>query len=128
PTRLIRSPTCASPEAAMDVGVSLVSRPASSSHYSRAGHPVWLRCLSLAYSRYARSSRLASRAPRSGTNATNLRDETLARAGSYQREEAHAAQEARVTIRPITRRLVLPIRFLCPVSYQDTIRRDQDFP
>src|SRR6058998_2336406 len=31
----------------------------------RAGHPVWLRCSALTYSRYARSSRLASRAPRS---------------------------------------------------------------
>lgn len=27
-------------------------------------HPGWLRCSSLTYSRYARSSRLASRAPR----------------------------------------------------------------
>ena len=32
----------------------------------RAGHPGWLRCFSLTYSRYARSSRLAIRAPRSG--------------------------------------------------------------
>ena len=32
----------------------------------RAGHPVWLRCSPLKYSRYSRASRLASRAPRSG--------------------------------------------------------------
>ena len=31
-----------------------------------AGHPGWRRCSSLTYSRYARSSRLAIRAPRSG--------------------------------------------------------------
>ena len=34
---------------------------------SRAGHPGWLRCSSLTYAEYARSSRLAIRAPRSGT-------------------------------------------------------------
>ena len=32
----------------------------------RAGHPGWLRCSSLKYSRYSRSSRLAIRAPRAG--------------------------------------------------------------
>src|ERR1041384_460779 len=32
---------------------------------SRAGHPGWLRCSSVKYSRYSRSSRLAIRAPRS---------------------------------------------------------------
>src|SRR5204862_4867199 len=37
----------------------------------------WLRCSSLTYSRYARSSRLAIRAPRSGTYATNHRYGTL---------------------------------------------------
>ena len=41
-----------------------------SRHDSRAGHPDSLRCSSLPYSRYARSSRLAIRAPRSGTYAT----------------------------------------------------------
>src|SRR5437667_11498639 len=44
-------------------------------------HPAWLRCSSLTYSRYARSSRLATRAPRrpgrhtysvTGPNLTNL--------------------------------------------------------
>ncbi len=35
----------------------------------RAGHPGWLRCSSLEYVEYSRSSRLASRAPRSGTSA-----------------------------------------------------------
>src|SRR5438093_13084858 len=50
---------------------ALVSRNSDSSHNSRAGHPGWLRCSSLTYSRYARSSRLAIRAPRSGTYATN---------------------------------------------------------
>ena len=52
-----------------------------SSHNSRAGHPGWLRCSSLTYSRYARSSRLAIRAPRSGTYATNHGDRTLAARG-----------------------------------------------
>ena len=53
-----------------------MSRNSDSSHDSRAGHPGWLRCSSLTYSRYARSSRLASRAPRSGTHATNHRSGT----------------------------------------------------
>ena len=35
-------------------------------HVFRAGHPASRRCSFLAYSRYARSSRLAIRAPRSG--------------------------------------------------------------
>src|SRR6266511_3760357 len=48
----------------------LVSCNSDSSHNSRAGHPGWLRCSSLTYSRYARSSRLAIRAPRSGSYAT----------------------------------------------------------
>src|SRR5205809_5807939 len=69
----------------------LVSRNSDSSHKSRAGHPSstptrlprwgprgWLRCSSLTYSRYARSSRLAIRAPRSGTYATNHCYGTLA--------------------------------------------------
>src|SRR5437879_3419433 len=43
----------------------LVSRVRNSLPTSRAGHPVWLRCSSLKYSRYSRSSRLASRVPRS---------------------------------------------------------------
>ena len=55
----------------------LVSRPSGSRHNSRAGHPGWLRCSFLKYSRYSRSSRLASRAPRSGTYATIHRDWTL---------------------------------------------------
>src|SRR5205809_702839 len=50
---------------------TLVSRNSDSSHNSRAGHPGWLRCSLLTYFRYARSSRLAIRAPRSGTYATN---------------------------------------------------------
>src|SRR5437773_514467 len=56
----------------------LVSCNSDSSHNSRAGHPGWLRCSSLTYSRYARSSRLAIRAPRSGTYATNHCYRTLA--------------------------------------------------
>src|SRR5687768_1639605 len=44
---------------------SLVSRIKDSSPHSRAGHPGWRRCSSLTYHLYARSSRLASRAPRS---------------------------------------------------------------
>ena len=46
---------------------TLVSRIRDSSHNSRAGHPGWRRCSSLTYAQYARSSRLASRAPRSAT-------------------------------------------------------------
>ena len=45
----------------------------------RAGHPVWRRCSSLTYSRYAHSSRLASRAPRSGTLSPYFGIGTLAR-------------------------------------------------
>src|SRR4051812_11910588 len=41
------------------------------SHNARAGHPGWLRCFSLTYDRYARSSRLAIRAPRPGTHASH---------------------------------------------------------
>src|SRR4029077_18748490 len=55
----------------------LVSRHSGSRHNSRAGHPGWLRCSSLRYSRYPRSSRLAIRAPRSGTYATIHCDGTL---------------------------------------------------
>src|SRR5712691_8315201 len=69
----------------------LVSRNSDSSHNSRAGHPGWLRCSSLTYSRYARSSRLAIRAPRSGTYATNHCYGTLdghGDAGSGGREHA----------------------------------------
>src|SRR5438128_3868131 len=56
-----------------------VSRHRGSRHNSRAGHPGSLRCSSLRYSRYPRSSRLAIRAPRSGTYATIHGDGTLAR-------------------------------------------------
>jgi hypothetical protein len=56
----------------------LVSRNSDSSHNSRAGHPVWLRCSSLKYAQYSHSSRLAIRAPRSGTYATNYCSGTLA--------------------------------------------------
>src|SRR5712691_12018811 len=66
------------PRAGSLVGHGLVSRNSDSSHDSRAGHPGWLRCSSLTYSRYARSSRLAIRAPRSGTYATNHCYGTLA--------------------------------------------------
>ena len=41
------------------------------SHKSRAGHPGWRRCSSVPYAQYAPSSRLAIRAPRSGTYATH---------------------------------------------------------
>ena len=47
------------------------------SHNSRAGHPVWPRRSSLTYAQYARSSRLASRAPRSGIHAANHAAGTL---------------------------------------------------
>ena len=49
----------------------LVPWKRGSSPNSRAGHPGWLRGSSLTYAEYARSSRLAIRAPRSGTEATN---------------------------------------------------------
>jgi hypothetical protein len=55
-----------------------VSRPRDSRHNSRAGHPAWRRCSSLTNSRFARSSRLASRAPRSGIYATYHSVGTLA--------------------------------------------------
>ena len=42
-------------------------------------HPDWRRCSSLEYPRYARSSRLASRAPRSDIHSTNDKDRPLAR-------------------------------------------------
>jgi len=60
----------------------LVSGPSGSRHNSRAGHPGWRRCSSLKYTPYSRSSRLASRAPRSGTYVTIHWDRTLARGGS----------------------------------------------
>src|SRR4029450_13158379 len=47
----------------------------------RAGHPASRRCSSLAYSTYARSSRLAIRAPRPEYSSTNLRLGTLDRKG-----------------------------------------------
>jgi tetratricopeptide (TPR) repeat protein len=50
---------------------SLVPWNRDDSHHSRAGHPVWRRCSSLTYAQYARSSRLASRAPRSGPYASH---------------------------------------------------------
>ncbi len=55
----------------------LVSCPRGSRHNSRAGHPGWRRCSSLKYSRYSRSSRLAIRAPRSGTYAAIHADRAL---------------------------------------------------
>jgi hypothetical protein len=63
--RLRRAPYGCPP----DVGL-LVPRNSGSSHDSRAGHPGRLRCSSFEYSRYSQSSRLAGRAPRSGTYAT----------------------------------------------------------
>src|SRR6266571_1568707 len=51
---------------ALSSEIDLVSCPSQYLTILRAGHPAWRRCSSLTYSRYARSSRLASRAPRSG--------------------------------------------------------------
>jgi len=72
----------------------LAPRPRGSSSHSRAGHPAChpgaaaasgapacLRCSSLKYSRYSRSSRLTIRAPRSGTLTTNHGDGTLGLCG-----------------------------------------------
>ena len=50
------------------------------SHNSRAGHPASRRCSSLTYAQYARSSRLAIRAPRSGTYASHHASRGLANA------------------------------------------------
>ena len=50
---------------------TLVPWKRDESHNSRAGHPDWRRCSFLRYAQYPRSSRLASRAPRSGTRATH---------------------------------------------------------
>ena len=49
----------------------LVARISYSSSASRAGHPGWRRCASLEYVEYARSARLASRAPRSEIHYSN---------------------------------------------------------
>ena len=62
----------------LDQGVGLVPWKRDASHNSRAGHPVWRRCSSLTYAQYARSSRLASRAPRSGTYARHHASRGLA--------------------------------------------------
>src|SRR5215210_4753911 len=63
----------------MKATVLLVSRPHGSRHNSRAGHPAWRRCSSFKYGQYPRSSRLATRAPRSGTYATIHAVRTLER-------------------------------------------------
>jgi hypothetical protein len=54
-----------------EVVQALVPWNRDDSHNSRAGHPGRRRCSSLTYAQYARSSRLASRAPRSGTCASH---------------------------------------------------------
>ncbi|MGH9350536.1 MAG: caspase family protein, partial [Vicinamibacterales bacterium] len=56
----------------------LVSWNRDGSHNSQAGHPGSLRCDSLTYGQYSRSSRLAIRAPRSGTSTTHHRSRGLA--------------------------------------------------
>ena len=55
----------------------LVACPGHLQRIFRAGHPVWRRCSSVKYSRYAPSSRLASRVPRSGISITNDPDRPL---------------------------------------------------
>src|SRR6266851_2473137 len=60
------TPAVILPTWCMVVLCMLVFRVRSSLPTCRAGHPAWRRCSSLKYSRYSRSSRLASRAPRSG--------------------------------------------------------------
>src|SRR5213592_4698092 len=90
---------------------ALVSRNSDSSHNSRAGHPGWLRCSSLTYSRYARSSRLAIRAPRSGTYATNHCYGTLE---TQTRRKTELARRLVVVerLRLTKRRTVVPVRAL----------------
>jgi AraC-like DNA-binding protein len=70
----------------------LVSRPRDSQHKSRAGHPASLRCSSLTNSRFARFSRLAIRAPRSGTYVTNHAAGTLAGCCSTAIEHGYSAR------------------------------------
>jgi hypothetical protein len=53
----------------MSVSDRLVACPRHVYSAFRAGHPGWLRCSTLRYSRYPRSSRLAIRGPRRGTRA-----------------------------------------------------------
>jgi hypothetical protein len=59
--------------------VPLVPWNRDESHNSRAGHPDWQRCSSVRYTQYLRSSRLVSRAPRSGIYATHHGSRGLAR-------------------------------------------------
>ena len=78
------------------------------SHKSRAGHPGWRRCSSLTYAQYARSSRLASRAPRSGIpREPPQASRGLAAVVEEERRRARRAQGPASTRRH--RRVVLPI-------------------
>ena len=58
-------------------------------HNSRAGHPDWRRCFSLTYAQYSRSSRLASRAPRSRTYPRNHGSRGLAVCGESPASHRH---------------------------------------
>ncbi len=62
------------------------------SHNSRARHPASRRCSSLRYAQYPRSSRLAIRAPRSGTYATHHASRGLAHAVPCAAHEYAATQ------------------------------------
>ena len=61
----------------MPASAGLVACPRHLYSAFRAGHPGWLRCSSLRYSRYPRSSRLAIRAPRSEIRCTTDTDRPL---------------------------------------------------
>ena len=65
-----RSRSVAAGDVATIVSAHLVSRISDTRHNSRAAHPGCLRCSSLKYGQYSRSSRLAIRARRSATYAT----------------------------------------------------------
>src|SRR5437773_2206740 len=93
----------------------LVSRHRGSRHNSRAGHPGWLRCSSLKYSRYSRSSRLAIRAPRSAIWSSFSVDEPLGTSTiGRERRRRHAscmtASPATLTARDVPAIDTHPIR------------------
>ena len=81
---------------------------------SRAGHPASRRCSSLTYAQYARSSRLAIRAPRSGTSHRNHASRGLAVRPVVKRSERALARsrlcqlqdDERVSIVPTLRNAV----------------------
>src|ERR671913_2540676 len=70
---------CSRTYQALTSEAALVPWNRDDSHNPRAWHPAWPRCSSLTYAQYARSSRLANRAPRSGAYASHHGSRGLAR-------------------------------------------------